>query len=42
MILNNPDQWDSEALSEVLAYRPVTKQAWDNTDIAGGRPDYDC
>lgn len=35
MILNSPDQWDHEALSEVLAYRPVTKQAWDNTDIGG-------
>lgn len=35
MILNNPDQWDHEALSEVLAYRPPTKQAWDVTDIAG-------
>jgi intracellular sulfur oxidation DsrE/DsrF family protein len=35
MILNNPDQWDHEALSEVLAYKPVTKQAWDNTEIGG-------
>lgn len=35
MILNNADQWDHEALSEVLAYKPVAKQAWDNTDIAG-------
>ena len=35
MILNNPDQWDDAALSEVLAYKPVTKQAWDNTDIGG-------
>jgi intracellular sulfur oxidation DsrE/DsrF family protein len=35
MILTNPDQWDHEALSEVLAYKPVTKQAWDNTDIGG-------
>jgi hypothetical protein len=35
MILNNPDQWDHEALSEVLAYKPTTKQAWDNTDIGG-------
>ena len=32
MILNN-EQWDHEALTEVLAYRPVPKQAWDNTDI---------
>ena len=35
MILNDPDQWDHKALSEVLAYRPATKQAWDVTDIAG-------
>lgn len=35
MILTNPKQWDHEALSEVLAYQPSTKQAWNNTDIAG-------
>ena len=35
MILTEPKQWDHEALSAVLAYRPVPKQAWDNTDIAG-------
>jgi hypothetical protein len=35
MILTDPDQWDDEALSEVLAYKPEAKQAWDNTDIAG-------
>lgn len=35
MILNKPEQWDHEALSEVLAYKPATKQAWDNTDIGG-------
>jgi intracellular sulfur oxidation DsrE/DsrF family protein len=35
MILNNPDQWDHEALREVLAYRPASKQVWDNTDIRG-------
>jgi intracellular sulfur oxidation DsrE/DsrF family protein len=34
MILTEPDQWDHEALSEVLAYRPSPKQVWDNTDIA--------
>ena len=34
MILTNPEQWDHEALSEVLAYKPVPKQAWDSTDIA--------
>jgi hypothetical protein len=35
MILSREDQWDHEALSEVLAYQPATKQAWDMTDIAG-------
>jgi hypothetical protein len=35
MILNNREQWDHEALSELIAYKPKTKQAWDNTDIAG-------
>jgi hypothetical protein len=35
MILTNHEQWDHEALSEVLAYQPVPKQAWDNTDMAG-------
>jgi hypothetical protein len=35
MILTGPEQWDHEALSELLAYRPVPKQAWDSTDIAG-------
>jgi hypothetical protein len=35
MILTRDDQWDHEALSEVLAYQPATKQAWDMTDIAG-------
>jgi hypothetical protein len=34
MILNDPDQWDHEALTEVLAYKPAPKQVWDNTDIA--------
>jgi hypothetical protein len=34
MILANRDQWDHEALTEVLAYQPVPKQAWDNSDIA--------
>jgi hypothetical protein len=33
MILTSKDQWDHEALSEVLAYKPVTKQVWDNTEI---------
>jgi intracellular sulfur oxidation DsrE/DsrF family protein len=35
MILNSRDQWDHEALSEVLAYKPPHKQAWDNSDIGG-------
>jgi hypothetical protein len=35
MILNDPDQWDHAALSEVIAYRGAPKQAWDNTKIAG-------
>ena len=35
MILTSPDQWDSQALSEVIGYKPATKQVWDNTDIAG-------
>ena len=34
MILTQPAEWDHEALSEVLAYRPSPKQVWDNTDIA--------
>ena len=33
MILNNPEQWDHEALTEVLSYRPAPKQVWDNTEI---------
>src|ERR1700736_1215398 len=35
MILNDPEQWDHEALTEVLSYRPAPRQVWDNTDIAG-------
>jgi hypothetical protein len=35
MILNDPDQWDHEALSQVIGYRGAPKQVWDNTDIAG-------
>jgi hypothetical protein len=34
MILNQ-EQWDYEALAEVLSYLPAPRQAWDNTDIAG-------
>lgn len=33
MILNNPDEWDHEALTEVLSYKPEPKQVWDNTEI---------
>src|SRR5712675_2012857 len=33
MILNNPEQWDHEALTEVLSYRPAPRQVWDNTEI---------
>lgn len=35
MILDHPDQWDHQALSEVLAYKAVARQAWDNTDLGG-------
>src|SRR3979490_990212 len=33
MILNNREQWDHQALTEVLSYRPAPKQVWDNTEI---------
>jgi intracellular sulfur oxidation DsrE/DsrF family protein len=33
MILDHPEQWDHKALTEVLSYRPVHKQAWDGIDI---------
>ena len=33
MILDNPEQWDHEALTEVLSYKPAPKQAWDSIDI---------
>src|ERR1700681_1815580 len=35
MILNRQEEWDYEALTEVLSYRPAPRQAWDNTDIGG-------
>ncbi len=35
MILTEPEQWDHEALSHVLAYRYPHKQAWDMTEIGG-------
>jgi hypothetical protein len=34
MILNDLDQWDHAALSDVIAYRGAPKQVWDNTGIA--------
>src|SRR5260370_16756143 len=33
MILDDPDQWDHAALSDVIAYRGAPKQACDNTRI---------
>ena len=33
MILNDWDQWDHEALDEVIAYRGGPKQAYDNTEL---------
>jgi intracellular sulfur oxidation DsrE/DsrF family protein len=33
MILDHPEQWDHEALTEVLSYRSEPKQAWDGIDI---------
>lgn len=35
MILDHPEQWDHEALTEVLSYRAEPRQAWDNTNIGG-------
>jgi hypothetical protein len=35
MILTNPEQWDYEALNEILNYAPPFKQAANNVDIAG-------
>jgi len=35
MILIDPEQWDHEALTEVLSYEAAQKQAWDNTAIGG-------
>jgi len=33
MILTSPDQWDSEALNEIIHYAGGPKQVWDNTDL---------
>jgi hypothetical protein len=35
MILDRQEQWDHEALNEVLSYRPAPRQVWDNTEIGG-------
>ncbi len=35
MILTSPDQWDHEALSQVIGYTAGPKQIWDHVDIAG-------
>jgi hypothetical protein len=35
MILDQPDQWDAEALDAVLHYAGGPKQGWDNTDLHG-------
>src|ERR1700726_3266602 len=35
MILDHPEQWDHEALTEVLSYGTAQKQVWDNTAIGG-------
>ena len=35
MILTRPEEWDAEALNEVLSYRGSPKQAFDNTEIEG-------
>lgn len=34
MILDDPSQWDHQALTAVMAYRGAPRQAFDNTDIA--------
>jgi len=35
MTLENGDDWDQQALRELLAYRGTPKQIWDNKDLAG-------
>src|SRR5262252_3486481 len=35
MILEREDDWDHEALAELLAYRGGPKQLWDNKDLGG-------
>jgi hypothetical protein len=33
MILTDPEQWDAEALRQVISYPSPYKQVWDNTEI---------
>jgi intracellular sulfur oxidation DsrE/DsrF family protein len=33
LILDHPDQWDAEALIEVIKYRGGPRQVWDNTEL---------
>lgn len=35
MVLDEPSQWDRDALQAVLSYQGGPKQVWDNTDIGG-------
>src|SRR5579872_7485812 len=35
MLLESEDDWDQQALAELLAYRGGPKQIWDNKDLAG-------
>lgn len=35
MVLVERDQWDHEALAELIAYKAGPKQVWDNTDLGG-------
>src|SRR5258708_17037452 len=37
MIFNHPEQWDHEALTEVLSHRPSPNQASSRIDIASPR-----
>jgi hypothetical protein len=33
MVLDHPDQWDQEALTEVMKYQGSLKQVWDQTEL---------
>lgn len=33
MVLDHPDQWDEEALTEVIKYQGSPKQVWDQTEL---------